>query len=53
MRNHPELKALLADFTQFLLLRKPDDVVEFAAEFFSGERMTSSSSLQSSFWRGF
>ncbi|CAH1788615.1 unnamed protein product [Owenia fusiformis] len=35
MRHHPELKALLADFLQFLLLRKPDDVISFAAEYFS------------------
>ncbi|KAJ7391787.1 hypothetical protein OS493_016075 [Desmophyllum pertusum] len=34
MRRHPELKALLADFLQFLLLRKPDDVTGFASEFF-------------------
>lgn len=35
MRHHPELKALLADFMQFLLLRKPDDVLQFAAEYFA------------------
>lgn len=35
MRHHPELKALLADFMQFLLLRKPDDVISFAAEYFA------------------
>ncbi|XP_044294216.1 ciliogenesis-associated TTC17-interacting protein [Varanus komodoensis] len=35
MRRHPELSALLADFLQLLLLRKPDDVVAFAAEFFA------------------
>nr|XP_006816064.1 PREDICTED: uncharacterized protein C2orf62 homolog isoform X2 [Saccoglossus kowalevskii] len=35
MRHHPELKALLADFLQFLLLRKPDDVVSFAADYFA------------------
>ncbi|ELU05627.1 hypothetical protein CAPTEDRAFT_229000 [Capitella teleta] len=35
MRRHPELKAILADFLQFLLLRKPGDVVAFAAEYFS------------------
>ncbi|XP_003214975.2 ciliogenesis-associated TTC17-interacting protein isoform X1 [Anolis carolinensis] len=34
VRRHPELPALLADFLQLLLLRKPDDVVTFAAEFF-------------------
>ncbi|KAJ8405987.1 hypothetical protein AAFF_G00308750 [Aldrovandia affinis] len=32
VRQHPELKALMADFLQFLLLRKPDDVCSFAAE---------------------
>ncbi|ESO98070.1 hypothetical protein LOTGIDRAFT_239113 [Lottia gigantea] len=35
MKHHPELKALLADFLQFLLLRKPNDVITFAAEYFS------------------
>lgn len=35
MRHHPECRALLADFLQFLLLRKPDDVIEFAADYFS------------------
>jgi hypothetical protein len=35
MRHHPELKALLADFLQFLLLRKPDDVIAFAAQYFA------------------
>ncbi|KAH0621250.1 hypothetical protein JD844_022337 [Phrynosoma platyrhinos] len=35
VRRHPELTALLADFLQLLLLRKPDDVVTFAAEFFA------------------
>ncbi|CAJ0967601.1 unnamed protein product [Ranitomeya imitator] len=34
LRRHPEMKTLLADFMQFLLLRKPEDVVTFAAEFF-------------------
>ncbi|MBN3300952.1 CATIP protein, partial [Amia calva] len=35
IRHHPELKALMADFLQFLLLRKPDDVFTFAAEYFA------------------
>ncbi|CAG2242815.1 Ciliogenesis-associated TTC17-interacting protein [Mytilus edulis] len=35
IRSHPELKSILADFLQFLLLRKPDDVVQFCAEYFS------------------
>ncbi|CAL1528736.1 unnamed protein product [Lymnaea stagnalis] len=35
MRHHPELRALLADFLQFLLLRKPDDVLAFAANYFA------------------
>lgn len=34
LRQHPEASALLSDFFQFLLLRKPDDVVGFAADFF-------------------
>lgn len=35
MRKHPELKAMLADFVQFLLLRKPTDTIAFAADYFS------------------
>ena len=35
MRKHPELKALVADFLQFVLLRKPDNVCDFASDFFS------------------
>jgi len=35
LRQHPEASALLADFFQFLLLRQPDDVVGFAAEYFA------------------
>ncbi|XP_078490566.1 ciliogenesis-associated TTC17-interacting protein-like [Ciona intestinalis] len=35
LREHPDATALIADFFQFLLLRRPDDVVGFAADFFS------------------
>ncbi|XP_056122885.1 ciliogenesis-associated TTC17-interacting protein [Rhinichthys klamathensis goyatoka] len=35
IRQHPELKALMADFLQFLLLRKPQDVFSFARDFFA------------------
>lgn len=31
IRQHPEIKALLGDFLQFLLLRKPQDVFSFAS----------------------
>ncbi|CAN2389107.1 Ciliogenesis associated TTC17 interacting protein, partial [Pristimantis euphronides] len=34
LRQHPEIKALLGDFMQFVLLRKPEDIITFAAEFF-------------------
>ncbi|XP_020505632.2 ciliogenesis-associated TTC17-interacting protein [Labrus bergylta] len=34
LRQHPEIRALISDFLQFLLLRKPDDVVQFAREYF-------------------
>ncbi|KAB5584454.1 hypothetical protein PHYPO_G00107720 [Pangasianodon hypophthalmus] len=34
VRQHPELKALLADFLQMLLLRKPQDVFSFARDVF-------------------
>lgn len=35
VRHHPELRAVLADFLQFLLLRKPQDVFSFAREYFA------------------
>ncbi|TRY82799.1 hypothetical protein DNTS_025569 [Danionella cerebrum] len=35
VRQHPELKALMADFLQFLLMRKPQDVFSFAQDFFA------------------
>ncbi|XP_069472937.1 ciliogenesis-associated TTC17-interacting protein isoform X2 [Ambystoma mexicanum] len=35
IRRHPDVRILMADFLQFLLLRKPDDIVAFAAEFFA------------------
>ncbi|XP_077055428.1 ciliogenesis-associated TTC17-interacting protein [Siphateles boraxobius] len=35
IRQHPELKPLMADFLQFLLLRKPQDVFSFARDFFA------------------
>ncbi|KAG2459689.1 CATIP protein, partial [Polypterus senegalus] len=35
LRHHPELKALMADFLQFLLLRKPADIFIFAADYFA------------------
>uniref|UniRef100_A0A8C0TP34 Ciliogenesis-associated TTC17-interacting protein n=1 Tax=Canis lupus familiaris TaxID=9615 RepID=A0A8C0TP34_CANLF len=34
LRQHPEARALVADFLLFLLLRQPRDVVAFAAEHF-------------------
>ncbi|XP_039325722.1 ciliogenesis-associated TTC17-interacting protein isoform X2 [Saimiri boliviensis] len=34
LRQHPEAHALISDFLLFLLLRQPQDVVTFAAEFF-------------------
>ncbi|XP_036401868.1 ciliogenesis-associated TTC17-interacting protein [Megalops cyprinoides] len=50
IRHHPELKALMADFLQFLLLRKPDDVFSFAADYFAAfsSRRNPGSSIQSS-----
>ncbi|CDQ80096.1 unnamed protein product [Oncorhynchus mykiss] len=35
LRQHPELRTMMADFLQFLLLRKPSDVFVFAREYFS------------------
>ncbi|KAH0513485.1 Natural resistance-associated macrophage protein 1 [Microtus ochrogaster] len=34
LRQHPEAQALISDFLLFLLLRRPEDVVTFAAEHF-------------------
>ncbi|XP_051268519.1 ciliogenesis-associated TTC17-interacting protein [Dicentrarchus labrax] len=34
LRQHPEIRALISDFLQFLLLRKPDDIFPFAREYF-------------------
>lgn len=34
LRQHPEAHALVSDFLLFLLLRRPEDVVTFAAEHF-------------------
>lgn len=34
IQKHPELKALMTDFLQFLLLRKPEDVCSFASNYF-------------------
>ncbi|KAK2822013.1 hypothetical protein Q5P01_022078 [Channa striata] len=34
LRQHPEIRALISDFLQFLLLRKPQDVFQFAREYF-------------------
>ncbi|XP_029380557.1 ciliogenesis-associated TTC17-interacting protein [Echeneis naucrates] len=34
LRHHPEIRALISDFLQLLLLRKPDDVFQFARDYF-------------------
>lgn len=34
LRQHPEIRVLMSDFLQFLLLRKPEDVFQFAREYF-------------------
>lgn len=34
LRHHPEIRALISDFLQFLLLRKPDNVFQFAKDYF-------------------
>jgi len=38
MKDHPDLHALVADFLQFLLFKKPEDVVELAASYFAAFR---------------
>lgn len=35
MSAHPELRAILADFLQSLLIHKPDDVYQFARDTFA------------------
>ena len=35
MRQNPELRAVLADFMQALLVEKPEDVYDFARQFFA------------------
>lgn len=35
MLAHPELRAILADFLQSLLIHKPDDVYQFAHDTFA------------------
>lgn len=34
LKQHPEIQALISDFLQLLLLRKPEDVNQFAREYF-------------------
>uniref|UniRef100_A0A3B5LIT4 RIIa domain-containing protein n=1 Tax=Xiphophorus couchianus TaxID=32473 RepID=A0A3B5LIT4_9TELE len=34
LREHPELRALLSDFLQDLLIVKPDNIFQFAREYF-------------------
>ncbi|XP_046846626.1 ciliogenesis-associated TTC17-interacting protein-like isoform X2 [Xenia sp. Carnegie-2017] len=36
LRRHPEFQAILADFLQYLLFRKPQDIFASARNFFSG-----------------
>ena len=35
MTENPELRAILADFMQAVLIQKPDDVYVFAKDFFA------------------
>lgn len=35
LRAHPEICNLISDYTQFLLMRKPDDVLPFTADYFA------------------
>lgn len=34
LKQNPDIRALISDFLQFLLLRKPDDVFQFARDYF-------------------
>lgn len=38
IQQHPELRVLLADFLQALLLQQPCDPVSFAAQFFARQQ---------------
>ncbi|XP_041329274.1 ciliogenesis-associated TTC17-interacting protein [Pyrgilauda ruficollis] len=38
LQQHPEVRALLSDFLQALLLQQPHDTISFAAEFFAHQR---------------
>ncbi|XP_063256838.1 ciliogenesis-associated TTC17-interacting protein isoform X4 [Prinia subflava] len=38
LQQHPEVRALLSDFLQALLLQQPHDPISFAAEFFAHQR---------------
>ncbi|XP_071418106.1 ciliogenesis-associated TTC17-interacting protein [Pithys albifrons albifrons] len=38
LQQHPEVRALLSDFLQALLLQQPHDPISFAAEFFTHQR---------------
>jgi hypothetical protein len=41
-RDHPELRQLLLDFVCALLEAKPQDTVQFAAQYFAGDHCASS-----------
>ncbi|XP_053453983.1 ciliogenesis-associated TTC17-interacting protein isoform X1 [Nycticebus coucang] len=51
LRQHPEAQALVSDFLLFLLLRQPEDVVTFAAEYFGpfAARRPATPALRSSY----
>ena len=34
LSENPEIRSIISDFLHFLLLRKPDDVFQFAREYF-------------------
>lgn len=34
LKQHPEIRALVSDFLQFLLLRKPENVLQFSRDYF-------------------
>jgi len=46
IQKHPELKALMSDFLQFLLLRKPDDICSFAANYFEAFSTVAAATIQ-------
>jgi hypothetical protein len=42
LRSHPEISAMISSFTNKVLLERPEDLREFAADFFSDPNLSES-----------